>query len=150
MFCKTLSLLIAAFVMVPQIGRGDQGDGELMPLMISALISGNISELSAKPTDDRATRLAKEFTQLAANRLKSVNASLDSKCAKLLADFIYQGVEKLAHEPDADESQARDNLLKFINAEIEIGRKQNPQNPPIWEPTFNQAKGLLCPLWPFC
>jgi len=148
MFSKSFLLLIAIVLMPPQISRGNQKYSELMPLMVSALINGDSSRLSVKPSDDRTTRLATEFTQLAATRLKSANGNLESKCAKLLADFIYQGVHKLAGQP-ADEPLARENLLTFIDAAIEVGRKQNPQRPPSWGPTFSQAKGLLCPLRPF-
>jgi hypothetical protein len=83
---------------------------------------------------------------------KKASANLDPDSALLFSKFIYRGALRFVREgwPVQNVYWPEGNLRKFIEAAIEIGKKENPPQPLIGKTTFEQAKRSTCPLWPFC
>lgn len=96
-------------------------------------------------------KITKEWTALAADQLKSANATVTRESGLMTSEFIFIGANRFVAEGSSKEkrSEAERNLQKFIAAEIAIGTKENPERPKIGEGTFAAARSI-CPLWPFC
>lgn len=73
-------------------------------------------------------------------------------CASHLREFVATGVARLVAEEGLTSTdsleRSRHNLVAFVEqmaAEAKAMRLAE-----LHEPTFHQARGRLCPLWPFC
>ncbi len=73
-------------------------------------------------------------------------------CRQHFQDFIKEGVDKIVAENHRDDeillALAEANVTAFTMQMIVNARDLNL--PRLHEPTFFGAKGLICPLWPFC
>ena len=119
---------------------------------IKALTTGDTANLRPFLEQAEPIQTAASWASLAAKQLKDASATISRESALMTSEFIFRGASRFASEgsPKEKRSLAERNLQKFVAAEIELGRKENPQRPKIGEATFSAVRFSLCPLWPFC
>jgi len=74
------------------------------------------------------------------------------RSAELLREFIRTGVDEMEQlgllNDQAKIEEAKINLGKFVGQMVARARADKARQ--LQETSFSSAKGLLCPLWPFC
>lgn len=73
-------------------------------------------------------------------------------CAQSLFDFLYGGAANLELTNQLDDldvlRDSEENVWKFVRAMRSDAEANGALG--LTQPTFDSAKGSLCPLWPFC
>jgi hypothetical protein len=140
------------FLTHPPCSYGQKPPEGLISRQIEALTTGDTSGLLQVREQALQVQLARRWTSIAAGILKNASANVDPDSASRLSKFIYRGALQFVKEgaPVQSAYLPERNLRKFVEAEIEIGQREDLSRPPIRETTFDQAKHSVCPLWPFC
>jgi hypothetical protein len=118
---------------------------------IVALTTGNISGLAPSASDAPVVQLTKKWTSVAAELFASSHADVPRETAGVLSEFIYRGANRFVTEgaPKERESEAEQNLRRFVMATIQIAREKSPTYLALEASTVSRAESI-CPLWPFC
>jgi hypothetical protein len=148
-----LVLVILTALLKPDRGlQGQEIPGDLKAAQLEALTTGNGSGLSRIRKSSVQVQLTQRWTSMAAEMVKEVSADVDADGALLLSKFIYRGAIQFVRQgaPVQGSYLSEQNLRKFIDAEIQNGKKQNTSRPAINEAAFEETKRANCPLWPFC
>src|ERR1700719_4004458 len=113
----------------------------LKEAQIKVLITGDPTRLRPFSEGPGAVRVAADWTILAAKQLASAKADVSRESALLTSELLFKGANRFVREgsPPERRSIAVQNLQKFIGAEIELGRKENPEKPKIGETTFTHV-----------
>jgi hypothetical protein len=124
----------------------------LKEAQIDALTTGDIGDLKSFGDEDGLIQITANWTAIAAKQFMSAKADVSRESALLTSEFIFRGAHVFVAEGGREEKreEAERNLQKFIAAEIELGKQENPRQPTIGEATFVAARKSVCPLWPFC
>jgi hypothetical protein len=73
-------------------------------------------------------------------------------CQVHFKGFISDGVERIIQEKSTEDEirldQAEANIVAFTMQMVLEARKSDLSS--LHEPTFFDARNLICPLWPFC
>jgi hypothetical protein len=77
---------------------------------------------------------------------------IEPDCEERLDGFIEHGTERIANEQLLNSprriGQAETNLIGFVGGMAFQARMENLYSLTVW--TFDSAKKVFCPLWPFC
>jgi hypothetical protein len=143
--------MVAALFLTALCSYGQEPPNDLMRRQIEALTTGDTADLFRIREYSLQVQLTQRWTSIAAGMFKEASANVDPDSALLLSKLIYRGAFEFVRRgaPVQSVYLAEGNLRKFIETEIEIGKKENSR-PPIGEKAFDQAKDSICPLWPFC
>jgi hypothetical protein len=131
---------------------GQEPPNDLRLRQIEALTTGDTSNILRVREHSLQVQLTQRWTSMAAGMFKEASANVHPNSALLLSELIYRGAFQFVRQgaPVQSAYLPERNLRKFIEAEIEIGKKENSFHPSVGETTFDQAKHSICPLWPFC
>jgi hypothetical protein len=146
------AIVAALFLTHALCSYGQEPPNDLMRRQIEALTTGDTAEIFRIREYSLQVQLTQRWTSIAAGMFKEASANVDRDSALLLSKLIYRGAFQFVRRgaPVQSVYLAEGNLRKFIETEIEIGKKENTSRPPIGEKAFDQAKHSICPLWPFC
>jgi hypothetical protein len=148
----TAAIVAASFLTYAVCSYGQEPPNDLTLRQIEALTTGDTSGILRVREHAVQVQLAQRWTSIAADMFKEASANVHRDSALLLSKLIYRGAFQFVRQgaPVQSAYLPERNLRKFIETEIEIGKKENSSRPPVSKNTFDQAKHSICPLWPFC
>jgi len=146
------AIIAALFLAHALCSYGQEPPNDLTPRQIEALTTGDTSSILQVRQYSLQVQLTQRWTAIAARMFKEASADVHPDSALLLSKLIYRGALQFVRRDAPVQSVylPEGNLRKFIETEIEIGKKDNSSRPPIGEKAFDQARHSICPLWPFC
>ncbi len=96
--------------------------------------------------------LKQRLYNAAIRRARNSNYSFSSFVNNELINFINEGVDRMTSSDYASEIRkqvAEDNLMKLIDAMDNDGKRRRIDESLDYT-SFLNARGGVCPLWPFC